>query len=350
VGLGQLAGEREQNSLHEVLEMGHHILSDHISDNGSEIVGRHFEIAFVIELYVYRKQDKKSYKMNKKSFNFYFHILNMKIILITFLIFFVFLLWFCYTPNNRNKEIVIPAYYSLEEISYTQDIAYNNSYENTLNKINIFKKNCKSLITFVIPSVNRSSLNRAILSLKNQVLNNWSAIIVFDGCEPNDNELLSDSRILYISINKLGKLNKLNGHSSAGFVRNIGMSLVTTPYTGFLDDDDILLPEYTQKLVEELTLNPDASLISFRMVNKNGIIPSHSTQDIIAGQIGISFCYKTELFRKGFKFRQSQIEDFEFANDINKAKMKIVLSPYITYLVEDTPLVSSDNLQRIIIN
>lgn len=275
----------------------------------------------------------------------------MKIILIiTFLIFFVFLLWFCYTPNNRNKEIVIPSYYSIEEISYTPDIAYNSIYENTIDKINIFKKNCKSLITFVIPSVNRSSLHRAILSLKNQVLNNWSAIIVFDGCEPTDNEILSDNRILYISINKLGKLNKLNGHSSAGFVRNIGMSLVTSPYTGFLDDDDILLPEYTQKLVEELTLNPDASLISFRMVNKNGIIPSHSTQDIIAGQIGISFCYKTELFRKGFKFRQSQIEDFEFANDIKKANMKIVLSPYITYLVEDTPLVSSDNLQRIIIN
>jgi hypothetical protein len=74
VGLGQLAGEREQNSLHEVLEVGHHILSDHISDNGSEIVGRHFKSVFVIELYVYRKQDKTSYKINKKSFNFYFHI------------------------------------------------------------------------------------------------------------------------------------------------------------------------------------------------------------------------------------------------------------------------------------
>jgi cellulose synthase/poly-beta-1,6-N-acetylglucosamine synthase-like glycosyltransferase len=238
-------------------------------------------------------------------------------------------------------------------ILFTPDIAYNNSYKKTLKKINDFSKDYKDyLITFIIPSVNRKTLNRALISLKNQKIDNWKAIIIFDGCEPNNPEiisLLSDKRILYISINKKGKLRE-NGHSSAGFVRNIGMSIVKTPYIGFLDDDDIILENYTEKLIEEIKLNPKVDLISFRMINNNNIIPSESTNSIIMGQIGISFCYKTKLFQKGHMFKQSQIEDFDLINEIKNKKGKIILSPYITYLVGDSENIINNNIQRTIIN
>ena len=64
---------------------------------------------------------------------------------------------------------------------------------------------------------------------------------------------LKSKEIEYICINKLGKVNNI--HGSAGFVRNIGMSLVKTPWIGFLDDDDKLLPNYVESLIKELKIN-----------------------------------------------------------------------------------------------
>jgi light-regulated signal transduction histidine kinase (bacteriophytochrome) len=61
------------------------------------------------------------------------------------------------------------------------------------------------------------------------------------------------------------------------------------------------------------------------MINNNNIIPSESTNSIIMGQIGISFCYKTKLFQKGHMFKQSQIEDFDLINEIKNKKVRITL-------------------------
>lgn len=268
----------------------------------------------------------------------------MKIILLGICLLFMFIFIIVRLLIKKSKPIL-----------FTRDIAYNNTYKETLKKIKKFSKDYKdSLITFIIPSVNRNTLSRALISLQNQIVNNWKAIIIFDGCEPTDPEiikLLSDNRILYISINKKGKLIEEGGHSSAGFVRNIGMSLVKTPYIGFLDDDDVILKDYTQKLIEEIKLNPNLDLVSFRMNNNNNIIPSDSVNDVIVGQIGISFCYKTVLFQKGYMFKQSQIEDFDLINDIKNAKMQIIISPYITYLVGDSQNNPSTNFfKRIVIN
>jgi glycosyltransferase involved in cell wall biosynthesis len=249
---------------------------------------------------------------------------------------------------------VIERYFYNKQYKYNNNTALEGTYEDSLKRIDEFSKNNKdALVTFIIPSICRESLIRTLKSLQNQVKNNWKAIIVFDGCVPHGNELLellSDNRFLYISINKKGYFRK-HYHSSAGFVRNIGMSLVSSAYIGFLDDDDFILENYTQKLVEEIEYTLGADLISFRMISNNDLIPSKLTNDVILGQIGISFVYRTELYKNGYMFKQSEQEDFDLINDIKNSKFKIVLSPHITYVVGNSPVMyDNDIIQRTIIN
>lgn len=234
---------------------------------------------------------------------------------------------------------------------YTPEIAFGSTYEETIKRISVFKENNQdALITFIVPTINRDSLLKTIESISLQSITNWKAIIIFDGCEPTSDllKLLSNIRFLYISINKKG-IQNTNTHGSAGFVRNIAMSLVTTPWTGFVDDDDFLLPNYIQSLVEDTSIVPSAELVCFRMVDNNQITPPDYMMNIERGYFGISFCFKTKLFHDGFKFKQSEQEDFEFINSIKNAKKKIVISPYITYIVRDS-FIRLNTLKRVVVN
>lgn len=237
-------------------------------------------------------------------------------------------------------------------LNINTEIVANNLYVTSVHRIEQFNNNITdALITFIIPTINRNTLTRALLSLQNQIITNWKAIIVFDGCKPTDTQLLkllSNDRFLYISVNKIGVLKNII-HGAAGFVRNIGMELVKTPWIGFLDDDDYLLPNYTQYLLEEIEINPLVDLILFRMIDNNIIIPPEYITDIQFRYVGISFCYKTSIFKEGHKFIQSEKEDFELINNIKNAQKKIVISPFITYIVRDSDIIC-DTLKRVIIN
>jgi hypothetical protein len=259
------------------------------------------------------------------------------------------------TINTSSEVVSTNNVVSDENCIYSNTTALNYTYEDTLNRLESFNKNNRNvLITFIIPTINRNTLINALHSLLNQYESNWKAIIVFDGIIPSDNKLLallSDSRFLYISVNKVGKLKDSIGiHGTAGYVRNIGMSLVTTPWIGFLDDDDILLPNYTSNLMEEIVLTPSADLILFRMVDTNKIYPPSNVKKIISGLVGISFCFKTQLYQLGFKFKQSEHEDYYLIKDIQDAIHTIVMSPYITYIVRNSPIIDDPELTRIIIN
>ena len=43
-----------------------------------------------------------------------------------------------------------------------------------------------ALITFIIPTLNRSTLADTIISLLSQTNTQWKAIIIFDGCSPSN--------------------------------------------------------------------------------------------------------------------------------------------------------------------
>jgi hypothetical protein len=223
--------------------------------------------------------------------------------------------------------------------SYQKEIAYLDSYDRTIEQIRIFSSmNSDAFITFIIPTVNRVTLFRTLTSILHQTNQRWKAIILFDGCAPTDESLLSllqDTRFLYISIKKHGVLSS-NQHGKAGQIRNIGMSMVTTPWIGFVDDDDIILSNYIEKLIEESSSLSNAELISFRMIDVDHLVPPPLCQSILPNQIGISFAIKSSLFKEGFLFSQSEMEDYHFVKEVHRAKKMIVLSSHITYITRDS--------------
>ena len=58
------------------------------------------------------------------------------------------------------------------------------------------------IITFIIPTIGRTTLTRTVNSLINQTNSEWNAIIIFDGIEKIE---FPDKRITSISIPKTGK-------------------------------------------------------------------------------------------------------------------------------------------------
>ena len=237
---------------------------------------------------------------------------------------------------------------------FSQGIAYNDSYDSTLSRITTFQyTSSDAILTFIIPSINRSSLKRTLYSIIGQTSRRWNAIIIFDACIPTDIELLSllsDPRILWISIQRHGSTD-YPIHSAAGNVRNIGMNLVCTPWIGFVDDDDTIAPQYIEKLLEEISITPTVQAISFRMLVDNTIVPRLDCQCVTSGQMGISFAIQSSLLRDGIIFKQSDSEDFNFMKSIFDFNKKIVLSPYLVYYVnQDVSNCSLTNASRTEIN
>jgi hypothetical protein len=186
-------------------------------------------------------------------------------------------------------------------------------------------------ITFIIPSVGRSTLIKTIESIKIQTRSNWSCIIVFDGVNIPTNISLStkdDKRFTIIRINKIGCLNH------AARVRNEALKMVKNGWVGFVDDDDALSPYYVEHMNNYLTSNPYIKCIIFRMLYAdNNVIPKPYSTNFYEGNVGISFCYSSELLSRGFYFTPSRCEDYVLLNKIQSSRYKIVMSRKIGYYV-----------------
>jgi len=182
------------------------------------------------------------------------------------------------------------------------------------------KSQIKKDITFIIPSIGRSTLKRTLLSLQNLNIKDWKAIVVFDGVEPQNT--LADERIIYTRIDKIGTLNH------GGNVRNHGIKMSTTTWVGFVDDDDTLTPDYLDEFYN-LSNQYDPDVILFRMKNGNTIIPTIGAQKIVLGDVGISFCMK----KCDIYFVPSSTEDYFLLKNLNDQNKSIIVSDKVCYMV-----------------
>ena len=248
-------------------------------------------------------------------------------------------------PHKRGSSTRLAPFYQKE-------ISYLDSYDTTIEQIKTFSSlHSDAFITFIVPTLHRATLFRTLTSIRQQTNPLWKAIVIFDGCVPTDESvlgLLQDTRFLYVSIKKHGVLSS-HQPGQAGQIRNIGMSMVTTPWIGFVDDDDVILPYYIEKLMEESGTLSNASLISFRMIDVDHLVPPPLCQSILPNQIGISFAIKTSLFKEGFLFTQSEKEDYHFVKDVHRAKKMIILSSHVTYLTRDSIQKEYSKALRIVI-
>jgi glycosyltransferase involved in cell wall biosynthesis len=182
------------------------------------------------------------------------------------------------------------------------------------------------LITFIIPSVGRSTLVQTLQSLQNINNPGWNAIVVFDGIDPP--QPVSDPRISYMTIHKQGYAN------CAGQVRNQGIRAAKTQWVAFVDDDDILLPNYVDQFYNEL--NTGAEVIIFRMYSTfdDRLVPPMDHLDFYPAHVGISFCLKTSICREEHMwFNPCRFEDFDLLNRLRSLRKRIRMSPAVTYAV-----------------
>jgi len=193
-------------------------------------------------------------------------------------------------------------------------------------QLDLFDDNSK--ITFIIPSINRPTLVNSINSLLNQTNPNWNCIVVYDGVKGAQ---FDDKRIKTINIEKTGLFGPINGQS--GLVRNIGIKNSNTKWIGFLDDDDNLHPDYVKDLFEKYN---DYDFVVWRMRYENGLIlPKLTSNELIRGQVGISFCYKNKFNNLLFDSNKDG-EDFDFLLKLKNSTTNYIITPEVYYNVGNT--------------
>lgn len=162
------------------------------------------------------------------------------------------------------------------------------------------------LTTFIIPSIDRPTLQRAIDSVSKQA-----------------------PYLVEIDKNHIGE----------SAIRNSLIKLADTEWVSFLDDDDTVTDDYVARLKEESEKHPEADVIVFReyfiqeLMNTGNQYPDHfiwQAPVVHWGQIGIAFSVKRQI-AMNHPFMDEENEDFHFVERIDKARHKIHFSKYMVY-------------------
>lgn len=180
-----------------------------------------------------------------------------------------------------------------------------------------------SYITFIIPTIGRNSLTRAIDSIKSQTVCDWNIIVVFDGCKNNlSDEYLNDEKI---------KIIEAKSQRSPGLTRNVAFNYVNTKWIGFLDDDDVLYDKYIEELQKED--HDEIGFVLFKMITSR-LVPRKGINKIMINEAGISFAIKNEIIQKhNFRFEAKGSEDWKLLDTMEKSGIKYKISDYLAYEV-----------------
>ena len=191
------------------------------------------------------------------------------------------------------------------------------------------------LVTFIIPSLASKSLTNTIGSIRAQTDPRWRVIVGFDHREPTIKSEEKISVFTHRGYSKKGDdcIYCIEGvKSGAGPVRNSCVARATTEWVAFLDDDDMVTPDYVEKLALE---SEEADAVSFRMLmwHWQWLPPITATvENFTHGSVGISFACRRKVFEK-CQFTRGRGEDFRMLRDIRDAGFRLKISPYLTYLV-----------------
>lgn len=205
------------------------------------------------------------------------------------------------------------------------------------------KANDKPFISFIIPTLCRKSLIRTLESLVAQTIQTWEAIVVMDthllngGAQEINKEvsILGDERIRLV-YPRPGTVN------SAGTMRNEGFKYVRSiTWIGFVDDDDVLTPQYVEHLAEHSVDHPRADMVIFRMQHPRlGILPDPDSPRLRLGEVGISFAIKVKSRGNVLFVREDKKiafhEDWMFIQAMREMNKQVFISPHVDYIVRPT--------------
>lgn len=104
-------------------------------------------------------------------------------------------------------------------------------------------------ISIIIPTHNRPEmLENAIKSAMSQTITDLEIIVVDDGSSQPVNISLLDSRVL---------IHRHESPKGASAARNTGISLASSKYIAFLDDDDTITPDFAEQMVHFMETQGD---------------------------------------------------------------------------------------------
>ena len=154
-------------------------------------------------------------------------------------------------------------------------------------------------LSVVVPVYNvEKYLERCIKSLLSQTLHVDEIIIVDDGSPDNCGKIADDFAINNNNIIVIHQENM--GLSGA---RNTGIERATGEYIGFVDSDDMILPEFYENLYYAITeKNADVAIIDTagRLHNKNNLMKElEKINKILEKQLGEGVSYESLLVIDG---------------------------------------------------
>lgn len=183
-------------------------------------------------------------------------------------------------------------------------------------------------VTFIVPTIGRDTLKRALESLVAQTDPDWNCAVVADGIR-DFQAPVNDPRIFTFSYSK-GRC-----WDYGGMARNIGMAFDAGEWFAFLDDDDSLDPHY----VEWLKAQGDVfDLVVFRMRFPDASIvpPLTTTQpgQLVHGMTGISFAVRAS-FQKAHRiqFITDRSEDWYFVENSMRLGARVNVSERVAYRI-----------------
>jgi hypothetical protein len=180
------------------------------------------------------------------------------------------------------------------------------------------------IVTFIIPTVGRTTLRRALDSLVAQTDPNWCAHVLGDGVAP-DIGSLNDPRV---------RTTKLPHYAHEAPVRNAGILIAKTPWVAFLDDDDTLSPHYVEWMWNE---EVERDVIMFRQSfpkDDGSVAIFPKEEEVVWGNVGISYAVRTQLARR-FLFKRSLHEDLLQLTALEAAGALFHWSPHVAYYGRD---------------
>lgn len=190
-------------------------------------------------------------------------------------------------------------------------------------------------VTVIIPVYNSEKyISRCIDSVLNQTYKKFNILIIDDGSKDSSKDIIEEYKNKYDNIKAIFQENM-----GVSKTRNKAISMVTTKYTMFIDNDDFIDENYIQKHLEIAEEGDyDIVLSGYRRPNENGkIIKKMSLEDTEWSKFLVfapwAKIYRTDyLIKNNIEFLDNNIgEDVYFNIQAMLLTKKIKIIDYIGY-------------------
>lgn len=152
------------------------------------------------------------------------------------------------------------------------------------------------LVSIIVPVYNAEQyLKRCINSLLNQKYKNIEVILINDGSNDNSGKTCDEFALQYKNVKVIHQKN-----AGPSFTRNRGIDVAKGEYIQFVDSDDYIEPDMTQKMVDSLSKNVELVICGYKstfLVGGNNVFRNNRCP--IEGKYKFSefMSHFSELFR-----------------------------------------------------